>query len=102
MFAIGFSTSSYAFDVVGAATCGDWVKERADNGKNKVADESWLVGYLSGIATDSNKNFLRFNNANSFYLWMDDYCKNNPLSNTSIGGKMLSMELMKGMPYWLK
>ena len=102
VFTIGFSTSSNALDVVGTASCGDWVKDRADNGRNKVAKESWLVGYLSGIAIDSNKDFLKFNDTNSFYLWMDDYCKSNPLSNTSAGGKKLSMELIKRMPYWLK
>ena len=102
VFATGFPASSNALDIVGAASCGDWVKDRADKGRNKVAGESWLVGYLSGIAIDSNKNFLKDKDVNLFYLWMDDYCKNSPLSNTAVGGRRLSMELIKKMPYWLK
>jgi hypothetical protein len=82
-----------AFTVRGASSCGDWVAEREKKSIGTFGNESWLVGYLSGIATVTNTSFFKGTDNASLFLWMDNYCKANPLSDISDGGSKLYLEL---------
>ena len=74
--------------------CGEWFTKRPVAG-------AWLLGYLSGInamAADEKKRFDPLNNLNSAdqaYLWVDNYCKANPLKQLSSAGQLLYLELQK-------
>lgn len=92
-FTVAVPMCEAATTVRGAASCGDWVVERANHGVGTFGNEAWLVGYLSGIATVTNTNFLKGTDNPSLFLWMDNFCKSNPLSDVSDGGAKLYLEL---------
>ncbi len=101
LFAISFSTHSNAADSdginrMGNQSCGEWVKYRT--GKQNIFDlrnSALLVGYLSGAAIYSGLDILKTVDMESLYLWMDKYCKKNPLSTTYDGADILFEELKK-------
>jgi len=86
---------------MGASSCGEWIKDRADNSvENKILwsfKELWLLGYLSGIAVSKNQNLLNGIDAASIELWMDNYCNSHPLDDIGDGGDALAIELKKKM-----
>jgi hypothetical protein len=82
---------------LGVVKCGDWVQERNNRSVAATAYEFWLLGYLSGISVVTGKKFLNGTNAASIELWMDNYCRNNPLESIGVGGDALSLELIKRM-----
>ncbi|RYH67703.1 MAG: hypothetical protein EON54_03810 [Alcaligenaceae bacterium] len=101
LIAIGLASAmacgnALAVIVMGAVPCGVWVKDRTEKGWNETADRSWLTGFLSGLAIESEKDVLRTVNAESIYLWMDNYCRANPLKQLATGGQVLFEELSKG------
>lgn len=59
-----------------------------------LGNASWLLGYLSGIAIASGKNYLVGTDNASIYKWMDNYCRKNPLRDLTSGGSALAEELI--------
>lgn len=90
-----FSTGASALVVVGDRGCGVWVKDREEKGFAEGLDKSWLNGFLTGIAVSAQVDFLKDSNAESNYLWIDNYCKTNPLDDLSLAGAKLASELKK-------
>ena len=78
----------------GSPSCGTWI---ADNQKQnewpKMINQNWLIGFLSGLAVGSSNNSVIGTDNNSLNLWMDNYCKSNPLETVSDGGIDLFIEL---------
>jgi len=78
----------------GDSDCGQWVA-------NPEGRKSWLMGYLSGMnsaTADPTKNIdhlKKLKSAQQAYLWVDKYCRENPLKNVSDGGIALFIELIK-------
>ena len=89
-------SNAQAIQIKGMPSCGNWISERekSDN-KPDYANRLWLLGYMSGIAAGTNKNFLPGTDSDSIYLWMDNYCKSHPLKNVSDGGLYLYFELLE-------
>lgn len=79
----------------GSRSCGTWVDLRKENSSVTKASEAWLVGYLSGIVAATGKDALRGTDNSSLFLWMDNYCRSNPLSQLFEGGDKLFIELAK-------
>ena len=79
----------------GSADCGEWVKSQT-TGTQKQSDRAWLLGFLSGLNQDDFfENALnKVSSASQIFLWMDNYCKNNPLERVSGGAYKLLSELM--------
>lgn len=77
--------------IVGQTDCGTWIKI------NRPADRGWILGYLSGINTDkNNQDILRkLDSAEQTILFVDNYCRNNPLEKTSSAAWQLLIELAK-------
>jgi hypothetical protein len=103
VFAIGISNSAFAVTVRGFSSCGTWVADHAE--PNETArrlksgfDETWLIGFLSGIAFAANIDILKDNDNDSIYLWMDNYCKAHPLDAIYDGADKLATELLKRLP----
>lgn len=96
VFAIGFSAKSNA-----AVSCGAWVKP--DSEDIRFALETYVLGYLNGIdagliiALGKNNVFIKSDSKSSF-LWIDNYCSKNPLSDLDTGILELVSELKKKMP----
>jgi hypothetical protein len=90
---MGVGLAHAQVSVRGAQSCGVWAKDRG------VHEKAWLVGYLSGVAMVTNRNFVEGTDSNSMYLWMDKYCRENPLKDMADGAYALYQELArsKGM-----
>ena len=91
--------SSFAqITTFGQPDCGQWLTEKT------VGRRAWLVGYLSGmnvvhvVSTPENRNsnpLKELSSIDQAFVWMDDYCRKNPLDNLTFGGLSLFTELMK-------
>ena len=85
---------SSAVSVRGAPSCGTWVKNRPNHDWSSLVDQSWLLGYLSGVAVAGNQDFLHTDN-DSLFLWIDNYCQGNPLDHLFDAGDALAKELTR-------
>jgi hypothetical protein len=83
-----------------APSCGEWMAHREKSDTLALGNASWLLGFLSGSAVATGKNFLAGTDNASIYKWMDNYCLTNPLRDLSSGGSALAAELTgkKGIP----
>ncbi len=79
-------------EVRGVRSCGEWV---SDNKTLALGNQTWLLGYLSGIAVATRKQILSGTDNQSIYLWVDNYCRANPLQSLSDAGADLYFELVK-------
>jgi len=76
-----------------APSCGEWIVHREKSDTLALGNASWLLGYLSGMAGGSGKDFLSGTDNSSIYKWMDAYCRKNPLRDVSSGANALAAEL---------
>lgn len=80
----------------GAGSCGEWVEERKANTYH--ATLHWLQGFISAyneyVYRGKNPNGV-FGNADhkAIAVWMDNYCKANPLNSPHDGAVVLIDEL---------
>jgi hypothetical protein len=80
---------------IGEHTCGTWHQVRqaaphqADLLVGQQVLESWVRGYISGLNMHAAaKNIFGKTNpltGEQIYLWLDKYCRENPLSGISAG-----------------
>ncbi len=85
--------SASALTIRGARSCGDWVQGRTAD-RNTHA-EAWLVGYLSGRAVASGVDLLKGTDNPSLFLWMDNFCRAQPLKDIEDGASELVPELTR-------
>lgn len=85
--------SVFAINVRGATSCGDWVQERQLKGS--TTRQTWVVGYLSGLAVGSEVDFIGKKDNPSLFLWIDNYCRANPLKDIDDAANELALELIK-------
>jgi hypothetical protein len=92
---VAIAGPTHAQTVFGATDCGSWVNQPTEPRK------AWLLGYMSGlnvrheVAGLKPPNALdKVSSANQIFLWMDSYCRANPLKNVGDGGWTLFKELM--------
>jgi hypothetical protein len=101
-----FSEVTLAVNVRGDISCGIWVEERQKEARGgdyigALVNQAWLIGFFSGQAAGSNKEFWGKQNVNildvpSVLLWMDNYCRANPLKTVVNGADTLFEERTKG------
>ena len=98
-----FSEATLAVSIRGPRSCGSWIEDRdmERRGAGMNTGTSWLIGFLSGLAMATGKEFWGKPNVNlldngSVYLWMDNYCRANPLKDIDDGGIELFIERTKG------
>ena len=60
-----------------------------------AVNEAWFVGFLSGMAFESNKDLLKGTDNASITLWVTNYCQKNPLKSLSQAADELADELAK-------
>ena len=82
----------------GVPDCASWLQP--EHATREFMNKSWLVGYLSGLnlgffVDKSRKPFDYFAGVTTgqIYLWMDNYCRANPLSNVMVGSSELFAEM---------
>ncbi|TSP13931.1 hypothetical protein [Cupriavidus campinensis] len=85
----------------GRSDCGQWIASPTETKK------AWLLGYLSGTnmwndmqiqyrsgGKDMGPDILgRVQSADQIYVWMDNYCRANPLRDVTDGAFILWTEL---------
>lgn len=82
--------------------CAQWVQPRdAANGSSKNFSSIWLSAYLSGInsagvrlGTPRQTDALKNVSPAQVELWMDNYCRANPLKTISNAAWVLYRELL--------
>jgi hypothetical protein len=85
--------SAQAVETIGSRSCGFWISSK---GKIEgTQNQTWFIGFLSGIAVESDKDFLHGTDNESLFLWLDNYCTKNPLQSITGGGYKLFLELAK-------
>ena len=93
-------TEANAITLGDVPSCDEWFKGRwmeKQNGGTYApidTDKYWLTQYLSGIASSSGIDFMFHSDAESFYRFVDIYCKQHPLDNLSDAGGALASELI--------
>ena len=98
VLAIGFTSSSYALITsMGDRSCGQWVANRTSHNVSQHFDSDWLTGMLTGMAVYSGVDILKDSEGESIFLWMDNYCKSNPLDKVGTGASVLFYELKQRM-----
>lgn len=99
LLSVGFLVTSSAKAesiMVKSYGCGQWIEAREGKGGNVRVLEIWMDGYLSGLAVGSNTEFWKKGgnslDRESAYLWIDNYCRANPLKTTADAGSALFKE----------
>lgn len=76
----------------GGADCGQWFSK-----KSRFNAKVWLSGYLSGlnsaVGKQSGDPLGKLGSMEQAFLWVDNYCKANPLSTLAEAGNVLYIEL---------
>jgi hypothetical protein len=93
-FALVFCSNGNAVVYMGVTSCEEWANRHS---ANDSTGEEWLLGYLSGIAAGKNIDLLGGADRKSLFLWMDNYCQNNPLKRIDNGAHDLALELIMGV-----
>ena len=85
--------SAHAVEIRGARSCGKWIAGQADG--QSASNEAWLVGFMSGLAFQSNQDLLKGTDNESITLWVNNFCQKNPLENLVTAAETLANELAK-------
>jgi hypothetical protein len=91
-------TNAQLIHVEGSVNCGLWLEARTA----KTADnyESFVLGYVNGLAVGRLIDIWRFNRSNvsreQLYFWMDEYCRKNALKGVYDGSVDFANEMTNG------
>ena len=83
--------------ILGGPSCGQWVKERGPNNRASPYNLGWLLGFVSGIAATAQEDVLEQTDNKSVELWIDNYCRANPLKSVAEGADALISELERNL-----
>ena len=100
---ISTGTWSQEYWLIGAGNkdCGRYISENQVKGKDYYANTAWVDGFLSGVnaAFTSLKykdiTLGKASSAESRILWIENYCRANPLDNLAGATDALVAELNK-------
>ena len=92
----------------GARNCALWTENRIDERGGHLLGaqfyQTWLVGYLSGMAAGTGTDILSGTRNGALFLRVDRYCAENPGANLAQAGATVARELMAagqtGVIYW--
>ena len=93
--ALCFQSSAFCQSAYGRVDCGQWLNDQAPL---KFESQSWVLGYLSGLNAGVNISngrdaLIKLNSQEQVFLWMDKYCRVNPLEMVRTGATKLFIEL---------
>jgi hypothetical protein len=82
---------------MGVFSCDQW--ENLNTANSIATKHEWLLGYLSGVATATQIDFLKGQDENSLFSWMNTYCHKYHFKSISDGAGVLIKELKKNMKH---
>jgi len=93
-------SNSYALTTAGLADCGTWLGGRKSGGQNALIVQMWLLGFITGVNMRNVQNgrpdYLgRMQSTEQGFIWVDNYCHQNPLHDTAMAGLELLNALAK-------
>lgn len=83
MIAASSDVSAHYVQIRGGGSCAKWAKQRP---KQAQLLETWLLGYLSGMVQQLDIHFPKGVSNDAVFLWMVNYCKQNPKDGLQAGG----------------
>lgn len=99
---LAYNVCAAAVEIRGARSCGKWIEEKRLENSTKemnripvLITRSWFLGYLSGRADQSGKDFLKGTDSDSIFLWLDNFCRDHPQLDLDKAGVDLARELMQ-------
>lgn len=96
---LGTSVLVTAVESRGSRTCASWLEHRLEEAEGHTLhaeiDQTWLVGYLSGVVAGSGIDFLVGTDNASIFSMVDVYCRSHPLGQLAPAGTALARELMQ-------
>ena len=74
---------------------GKYIQEKQEKSVSDIVTQSWVAGYVSGYNSwvPDTYDILGNSDIESAMLWLENYCKANPLKNLGDGMVMLIKEL---------
>ena len=84
-------TEAQSITVDVSYSCAAWAEIR-NNGSPNYISEFWLSGLMTGLSLGSGNDLWGSLKRDQVVFWMDRYCDNNPLSDTTIGAAALMLE----------
>lgn len=96
LFTILLATASYAKDgsvVMGAGndSCGKWLESR-ETPSSHYQYKQWIFGFVSGTNWTNSKKQATPPDGEATVLFIDQYCKNNPLHTLVLAAAALVQE----------
>jgi hypothetical protein len=87
-------------------SCGTWLEWRANNSVQSAQLEWWTLGFVSGVnvvvsevntAQDAAQvsDFLKGGDPNGLFVWLDNFCRKQPLDPFPTAVGQLTIELKK-------
>lgn len=96
---LGTTQLAAAVEARGSRSCASWLEHRLEEAEGHTLhaeiDQTWLVGYLSGVVAGSGIDFLVGTDNLSIFSMVDNYCQANPLGHLAPAGTALARELMQ-------
>lgn len=84
-----------AAEVRGVRPCETWIEDRANGNAGAVLGETWVIGYLSGLAAATAQDILPGTDNRSIYAWLAQYCREHPGDDLADGAETLYWELLR-------
>ena len=106
IIALLLTSEAHAVVKIGDRPCSKWTRDRAAARQQnpsaevvweQLVDDTWLMGYLTGLAVAGQSDYLREPDFDSLNAWIDNYCAKNPRDLLGTASNALSTELQKQM-----
>ena len=83
--------------LMGGVDCGIWISARES--KSLVSVESYVQGLVNGFSWGAKVSIWDQKpvTREQFFLWMDKFCRENPLENVLIGSNKFADEMTGGL-----
>jgi len=83
------------YSSLGARSCGVWLEAAKEDDWIRVVLEGWVGGYVTAANAwiEGKEDWLEGSDVASAMLWIDKYCRENPLSNSVYAMNKLMREL---------
>ena len=81
----------------GTISCGSYLKEKESMQFVHLGNISWIVGFLSGVASASGDDVLKNTDSNAIEAAVTKYCQENPLQNVMDASTNVYFQLKKRM-----
>lgn len=111
ILALLLTGEAYAMSVTGYGDrpCSKWIRDQAaakqqdpseDVIWEQLVDQTWLMGYLTGMAVARRSDYLRKPDYATLNAWIDNYCKKNPSDSLGTASTALFDELENKMEHY--